>query len=408
MAVFEYRGIVATTGKVVSGVRDAENQKALRAALRRDGVLLTQATEEKTGKAAQPKRDLSLKRLFDRPRTRDIAVTTRQLATLVRAKIPLFEALTALIEQVEREGLRRVLTDVRDQVREGKSFALALEQHPKVFSPLYVNMVRAGEASGTLEQVLDRLTGFIEGQARLQGKVLSALAYPALMMLVATGLISVLMIAVVPKLTQVFASQKKNLPWYTELLIGTSRFLASYWWLIFGTLGLGIWLFRRWLKTTNGRLRWDAMSLRSPIFGKLVQMVSIARFSRTLGTLLGSGVPLLQAMDIVRTVLGNAALEKVVREAIGSIREGQGIAAPLKKSGRFPPLVTHMIAIGERSGQLEEMLENVAVAYDHEVDTRVQMLTSLLEPLIIVVMGAAVGFIAMSILFPLVQASDFK
>ncbi|MBI4954358.1 MAG: type II secretion system inner membrane protein GspF [Myxococcales bacterium] len=408
MAVFEYRGIVAASGKSVNGVRDAENQKALRTTLRRDGILLTQAKEGKTDAERKKERGVDLKRLFDRPKAQDIAVMTRQLATLVRAKIPLFEALTALIDQVERASLRRMLTEVRDQVREGKSFATALELHPKVFTPLYTNMVRAGEASGTLEQVLDRLTGFIEGQARLKGKVTSALAYPALMLIIAVGLISVLMVAVVPKLTQVFASQKKNLPWYTELLIGTSRFMASFWWLLAIVIGVGVWAFRRWLGTKLGRLAWDSFALRAPVFGKLTQMVAIARFTRTLGTLLGAGVPLLQAMDIVRTVLGNVALEKVVSEASGSIREGQSIAEPLKRSGRFPPLVTHMIAIGERSGQLEEMLENVAVAYDHQVETRVGMLTSLLEPLIIVVMGAAVGFIAMAILFPLVQASDFK
>jgi len=250
-------------------------------------------------------------------------------------------------------------------------------------------MVRAGEASGTLEAVLERLTQFMESQARLKGKVTAALAYPTLMLIIGTTLISVLMVAVVPNVTTIFAQMDQALPWYTALLIGTSSFAASYWWLILILLAAAIWV------------------LRVPIFGKLILMLSIARFARTLSTLLASGVALLQAMDIVKNVLGNAVLEKVVVDAIGSIREGQSIAEPLKRSGKFPPIVTHMIAIGERSGQLESMLESVSNAYDAAVETRVQMLTSLLEPLMIVVMGGAVGFIAISILMPLIQMSDF-
>ena len=216
-----------------------------------------------------------------------------------------------------------------------------------------------------------------------------------------------LMVAVVPKVTGIFENMGRALPWYTQLLIGVSEFTASFWWLIILSIVGGAWGFKRWRAKPEGRLKWDSFVLRAPIFGKLVQMVSISRFSRTLATLLGAGVALLPAMNIVRDVLGNAALEKVIENATGSIREGQSIAEPLKASGQFPPVVTHMIAIGEKSGQLEEMLENVAEAYDSEVDNRVQMLTSLLEPLIIVVMGAAVAFIAMSILFPLIQMSEF-
>ena len=406
MAVFEYRGILSSTGKSVHGVRDADNPKVLRGLLRKDGILLTQAAEEQEVKATA-RRGIDLRAFFARPSGADIALMTRQLATLVGAKIPLFESLSALIEQVEKEGLRRALTNVRDQVREGTSFATALEAHPKLFSQLYVNMVRAGEASGTLEGVLERLTTFMENQSRLKGKVVSALAYPALMLIIAIVIISVLMVSVVPKVTTIFQSMNRALPWNTALLIGVSQAMASYWWLIGALLVLGIILFRRWKATPRGKLRWDGFLLGMPVFGKLLQMVSIARFARTLGTLLGAGVPLLQAMGIVRTVLGNAALEEVVESATGSIREGESIAEPLKRSKRFPPMVTHMIAVGEKSGQLEEMLENVAVAYDHAVDTRVQMLTSLLEPLIIVFMGSAVAFIAMSILFPLIQMSEF-
>jgi general secretion pathway protein F len=406
VAVFEYKGISAATGKPVKGVRDAENAKALRVALRKDGILLTTAAEERSA-TSKTKRSINLFAFAQRPSLNDIAVVTRQLATLLKAGIPLFESLTALIDQTEKEALRRALTQVRDQIREGTSFAKALEAHPTIFQPLYVNMVRAGEASGMLQTVLERITGFLEAQAKLRGKVTSALAYPALMGILGLSLVSVLMIAVVPNVTSIFASMDQALPWYTAALIGVSDFLASYWWVMLALMIGGIWGFRRWVRTPAGRLRWHGIVLKVPIVGKLVLMIAIARFSRTLATLLGAGVALLGAMDIVKNVLGNAVLEKVVVDAIGSIREGQSIADPLKRSGHFPPIVTHMITIGEKSGQLEEMLQNVSNAYDLEVETRVTVMTSLLEPLMIVFMGGAVGFIAFSILMPLIQMSSF-
>jgi general secretion pathway protein F len=268
-------------------------------------------------------------------------------------------------------------------------------------------MVSAGEAFGTFEQLLERVADFMESQSKLRGKVSAALAYPLLMMCIGILLISVMMVAVVPKVTSIFESMDRALPWYTTLLIGTSRFAAGYWWLVVLVVGLGVYFLRRWQKTKEGRLKWDTFLLRIPVFGVLLQMLAVSRFAKTLATLLASGVPLLKAMDIVRNVLGNALLEKVVEEATGSIREGESIAEPLRRSKQFPPIVTHMIAVGEKSGQLEQMLESVSTAYDAQVETRVQMLTSLLEPLMIVFMGGAVGFIAFSILMPLIQMNDF-
>jgi general secretion pathway protein F len=267
-------------------------------------------------------------------------------------------------------------------------------------------MVAAGEASGTLESVLERLADFMEGQARLKGKVTSALAYPILMMLIATVLVAALMVGVVPKVSSMFENLQQELPWYTALLIFVSDTIAGFWWLIIACIGLGIYAFRRWKSSPEGRLKWDRFVLRVPIFGRLNLLVAVARFSRTLSTLLASGVALLSAMDIVKSVLGNAQLESVVKTAIGSIREGESIADPLRRSGYFPPMVTHMIAVGERSGQLEEMLQNVSRAYEADVETRVTTLTALLEPLIIVVMGGMVAFIAMAILMPLVQMNQ--
>ena len=405
MPGFEYKGLEVASGKSVKGYRDADSPKALRALLRREGVLLTLATPENERKA-RAKRDIQLLGFLYRPSSGDVAILTRQLATLVRAGVPLVESITALVDQVEKESLVRILTDVSENLKEGKAFASCLGAHPKVFPPLYINMVAAGEASGTLEAVLERLSDFMEAQARLKGKLVSALAYPVLMTLIASVLVGALMVGVVPKVTSMFENMQQELPWYTALLIFISDTLASYWWLIFGGIGLAIYAFRRWQATPGGRMIWDRLMLRLPLFGRLNLLVAVARFSRTLATLLASGVALLPAMDIVKSVLGNVQLEAVVKVAIGSIREGESIAEPLRRSGYFPPMVTHMIAVGEKSGQLEQMLQNVSRAYEADVETRVTTLTSLLEPLIIVVMGGMVAFIAMAIIMPLVQMNQ--
>jgi general secretion pathway protein F len=405
MAVYEFRGIQIDTGKAIKGIRDADNAKALRAVLRRDGILLTQATEESVRKE-KSRRNIDLFAFLRRASISDVAVMTRQLATLVRAGVPLVDSIAALIEQVEKEQLVRVLTTVRESLNEGTAFSRCLEAHPKVFPPLYVNMVAAGEASGTLEAVLERLADFMEGQSRLRNKVSSALVYPVLMTIIGSVLVGVLMVAVVPKVTAIFESLGHALPWYTEALILVSKVVSGYWWAII-LIGMGTtYGVRRWKSTPEGRLKWDTLKLKLPLFGRLNLLVAVARFSRTLATLLSSGVQLLNAMEIGRHVLGNTKLENVIGEAIGSIREGESIAEPLKRSGAFPPMVVHMIAVGERTGQLEQMLENVSRAYESDVETRVTALTSMLEPLLIVALGGVVGFIAMAILMPLIQMNQ--
>ncbi len=405
MAVFEYKGIQIETGKPVKGIRDAENARVLRALLRREGVMLTLATEESQRKA-KARKEIDLFAIFRRVNAADIAVMTRQLATLVRAGVPLVESIAALTEQVEKEQLVRVLSTVRESLNEGTSFAKSLEAHPKVFQPLYINMVAAGEASGTLEAVLERLADFMEGQARLKGKVFAALAYPVLMSIIGSVLVAVLMVAVVPKVTSIFDNLGHALPWYTQLLILVSDTVAGYWWLLMMLGAVGWILFQRWKKKPAGKMRWDSLKLTFPIFGRLNLLVAVARFTRTLSTLLSSGVQLLRAMEIGKNVLQNAKLEAVIAEAIGSIREGESIAEPLKRSKQFPPMVTHMIAVGEKTGQLEDMLENVSRAYESDVETRVAALTSLLEPLMIMILGGVVGFIAMAILMPLIQMNS--
>jgi general secretion pathway protein F len=407
VAVYEYTGIEISSGKNVKGVRDADTAKALRGLLRKDGILLTSAVEDTAKAKKKALGEIDLFAFMKRASTGDVAVMTRQLATLVRAGIPLVESISALTEQLDKKDLKRIMTQVRERLNEGTSFAKALEAFPTTFPTLYISMVAAGEASGTLEQVLERLADFMEAQARLKGKVGAALAYPVLMMVIGSGLVTVMMVAVVPKVSNIFKSMDRPLPWYTQGLIMASDFLKNYWWLAAIVIGFAVWGFRKWHASTAGRLTWDTITLRAPIFGDLLRMLAISRFSKTLATLLSAGVPLLKAMEIVRAVLGNAALEKVVSEAAGSIREGESIAEPLRRSGRFPPIVTHMIAVGEKSGQLEQMLASVSDAYEAQVEVRVQALTSLLEPLIIVMMGGTVGFIAFSILMPLIQMNEF-
>jgi len=459
MAVYLYRGLAVASGKQVSGVRDADNPKVLRAQLKREGVLLTEATEEKSRSAGA--KSWSLRGLFGRVGTADVAMMTRQLATLVGAGIPLVEAVSELIDQVEQDELKTVLARIRDDLNEGTSLAKSIEPHKEIFPPLYVNMVAAGEASGTLEAVLERLSDFMEGQARLRGKVTGALAYPVLMLFVGVLLITMMMVVVVPKVTNIYATLDRALPWYTALLIAISNALSSneivgflftvgsliflrksvqpgpkqqvfgvlaglsglllvgigfvveslghYALGIAGGLVVGALLARlvAFVATPAGQVWVDGTKLKLPLFGPIYRMLAVSRFARTLGTLLKSGVPLLKAMDIVRHVLGNAKLAKIVEDASSSIREGESIALPLKRSKEFPPVVVHMITVGEKSGQLEQMLETVARAYDAQVETRIQAMTSLLEPLVIVFMGGGVGFIAFSILMPLIQMNDF-
>jgi general secretion pathway protein F len=292
---------------------------------------------------------------------------------------------------------------VKQRVNEGSSLANALATHQKIFGQLYVNMIRAGEASGALDSVLLRLAEFTEGQARLRQKIVGTMIYPLIMMFIGGGVLVLLMTVVVPKVTKMFEDMKVTLPITTRILIFTSNTLQNYWFIIFPTIIGSLVFFWYWSGSAAGKPQWDKIVLKLPVFGPLVRMLSVARFTRTLATLLKSGVPLLSAMDIVKNVVTNSVMAAVVDTARDAIRDGESIANPLKKSGEFPPLVYHMVAIGERSGQLEDMLVNVADSYESQVNVRIGALTSLLEPMMIVLMGAVIAFVAFSILTPILQ-----
>ncbi|HWE24656.1 MAG TPA: type II secretion system inner membrane protein GspF [Myxococcales bacterium] len=420
MPVFEYSGLTEA-GKSVRGLKDAESRKALRTVLRKDGIFLTDArSADGAGGVAslghgtpQPlsetlSREVDLRAIFgSRVSAQDLAIATRQLATLIGAGITLPESLIALVEQIEHPRLKKVMGSVKQRVNEGASLADALADHPRVFSTLYVNMIRAGESSGALDVVLNRLADFTESQAALRNKLLGAMLYPAIMVVVGIAIVAILFVVVIPKVTKIFEDMNVALPWTTRILIALSSFARDYWFALLLAIPLLLWGTRRFLRTPKGRDWWDRKQLTLPVFGELLRMLALARFAKTLATLLSSGVPLLTALDIVKNIVHNSLLARVIEDARDAIREGESIAAPLKRSGQFPPLVHHMIAIGEKSGQLEEMLRNVAKSYDAQVEMRIGALTSLLEPVMIVAMGGGVAFIVFSILMPIMQLTSF-
>lgn len=421
MPVYTWKGL-NPAGKLISGTKDADGPKALRQTLRKDGIFITEHREmlaagDKKGAArlaaagaaqgSALKREIDLKKLFERVRPQEVAVFTRQMATLLKAGIPLAEALNALSEQSDNKKFELVLTEIRQKVNEGSSLADTLAQHAEIFPELYTNMVRSGEAAGNLDQVLARLADFLDAQYALRSKVSGALTYPIIMMIMGSLVMGVLMVVVVPKITSVFEDLGKTLPWNTQVLIFVSDLAGSYWWLIIILGAVGFWLFRRWSRKPKGKAVTDRVRLRLWLIGPLVRYIGVARFARTLSTMLAAGVPVLTALEIVKKVLNNVVLEKVVDEARDAIREGESIAAPLKRSGQFPSMMVHMVAVGERSGQLEAMLENVATAYERDVEAKVARLTTMLSPIIIITMALAVVFIVFSILQPILDMQNF-
>lgn len=406
MPLYDYKGLTAA-GKPVKGTKDAANKAALRAALLKTGIYLTEAVEKTGAKAAASAGKPALQiKIGDHVTKQDIKDFTSQFCTLQKAAIPLVECLNALADQAEKESLKAALTDIKSKVSEGASLANAMADHPKLFDTLYVSMIRAGESSGSLDIVLERLTGFLDSQLRLKSKITGAMVYPIIMIVIGVLLMGLLFVFVIPRVTKLFEQQRKELPGITKFLLGTSDFVGSYWWLVI-LMGIGVYYaFKRWTATEKGRMTWDRILLKIPIFGGVIRMVSISRFAKTLATLLASGVPLLKALDIVKAVLGNAVLSKVVETAHDNIKEGETLAAPLRRSGEFPPLMTHMISVGERAGRLEDMLNSVSDEYESQVSAKVDALTSMLEPLMIVVMGGTIGFVVFAILLPIMQLSD--
>jgi general secretion pathway protein F len=406
LPVYSYKG-VTNAGRATRGFVDADSDRGARQKLRRDGIFLTELLES-AGAARAPTEERGARFSFSFIRPipgSDLAIATRQLATLLGAGIPLVESLGALTEQVEHTRLKGVIAQVRDRVNEGATLADALARAGP-FSDLFVSMVRAGEAGGALEQVLRRLADYLESQVRTRNRVLSIMLYP-IMMLVFTVLVVILLVTVVlPQITQLLESFEMELPWHTQFIISGSHFLRTWWWALLAVIVLGVVAVRAVARTERGREVFDGLKLRLPIFGRVIRILAISRFTRTLSTLLAGGIPIVRALEISKFVAANQVLGQAIERAKDSITEGSSIAAPLRRSGHFPPLVTHMVDVGEKSGELEAMLAKVADTYDEQVETAVTRLTALLEPLLILIMVGIVLVIMLSTLVPLLQLTS--
>lgn len=399
MALFKYKAVDGSNAEV-AGEIEAANEKLAATLLRERGLRPFELSEVTVN---------ALTKLLGRGRRKgkikasDLMTFTRQLATLIEAGLPLLRALAVLTEQSENPALRRIIEEIKNAVQGGASFSDALGNYPKVFSKLYVSMVRAGEVGGVLEVVLDRLAGFAEKDAALMAKVKSAMIYPIIMVVVAVVVITILMAFVIPQFTELFGSMGATLPLPTIILIEISNFVKDFWWLIFGGIAGLYFGSQAFFRTEQGE-RWrDTMVLKLPIFGELTRKMVTARFTRTLGTLLQSGVPILQALAIVKDTTGNVVIGDAMDEVAAAVTEGEPLAAPLHRMGVFAPMVTNMIAVGEETGALDRMLVRIADNYDMIVEEAVKGLTSLMEPALIVFMGITVGFIVMALFLPLFE-----
>jgi len=408
MAIYEYKAI-GGDGKISKGHVESDSLKNARLKLKKQNLMVTDIYEKNALPKAGSKSSNPLGSLFG-PRINqdEVAIMTRQLASLIKANIPLVDALSALVEQLESVGLKTVLSQVREAVNEGSALAKALATHPKVFDNIYINMVEAGESSGTLGLVLLRLADLKEGQSRLKRKVIGGMTYPIIMLVVAVCVLIAIFTFVIPKLQQIFVSMNKALPPTTVALIWISTNLTTYWYvLLIAVVTIG-YTFNQYINSKNGREKWDRFKLSAPVFGKVTRMIGVTRFAGTMSTLLGSGVPILTAMGIARNLVGNVHLARAIEDARSNITEGQSIADPLRRSEEFPPLVIHMIAIGEKTGELPAMLKNVSDNYEEQVAVAIDSMTALLEPAMIVFMGVTVGFIVVSVIMPIMDMSNLS
>ena len=403
MPVYSYRALNAE-GAAEGGVIDADTPREARTKLKSRRLHVT-ALESVT--AAEKSIRVRVPWAGRRARA-ELPMITRQFGTLLASGIPLMGTLNAVIEQAEDRRLKAVLMDVRERVSQGVAFSDALGAHPGLYTELFVNMVRAGEASGTLDKILFRLADYLHAARRMQSKIVAALTYPIIMLIVGTVVVATLMAFVVPKITDVLLKQTRGaaLPLPTEILMWVSGMLRSYWWV--GALGLfALWVvFKRVRKTKAGRLWMDTVVLRIPIVGPLLRKSAVSRFALTFATLLESGLPVLECVAVVKRVVNNQLIANVLDDVQRKIAEGADIATPMKQSKVFPPVVGYMIAVGEESGRLEELLKRISSAYDEEIEIAAQRLTSLLEPIMIVAMAVIVGFIVLSILLPILELGN--
>ena len=394
MPIFEYTARNTTNGQIQKGQLEVASRDDVNSYLRKNRLILVSVRE------APKKINLSFG-TAQRIKTRDIVIFTRQFATMINAGLPLVQSLNILAQQTENKALAEVTRAVVYDVEAGNTLADAFAKHPRAFSDLYVNMVAAGEAGGILDTILQRLATFLEKNDALVRKVKGAMVYPAVIMSVAVIAIAVLLIFVIPVFQEMFASVNLELPLPTRIVIGLSAFLIGYWYLILAAIGGVFFGIRRYYATVNGRKQIDSALLHSPVLGDLIRKSAVSRFTRTLGTLISSGVSILEGLEITAKTAGNMVIHDAVMASRQSIAGGETIAAPLEKSKVFPPMVISMIAVGEQTGGLDEMLSTIADFYDEEVDVAVSALLSLMEPVMIVVLGVVVGGMVVAMYLPI-------
>ncbi len=405
MPVFEYTAL-NSKGKNVSGILDCDSAQVARQKLQSQGVYPVAIKEVSDGISKQGGTSTLSFSLFSKVKKTEITMITRQLATLLNAGFPLVGAIDTLIPQAESKAFQKTLSQIKDSIEEGSSLAAALSEYPNVFSDVYINMVRAGEASGTLEIVLERLADISENQVALTNKVKSALIYPAFMTFAGASVLFVMMTFIVPNLTKMFTDTGKELPAPTKILMGLSQFMNSYWWLIIILIVIAVIGISSFAKTEKGTYLIDKNMLRLPLFGGLAQKLAAARFSRTLGSLLENGVSMMSALEVVRNVVGNVILAEAIEAASKEVEQGHELGVAIEATRVFPYLSVQMIKVGEQSGELETMLKKVADVYETEVETTLSGMTALLEPLIILLMAVVVGFILFAICLPIFEMNE--
>jgi type IV pilus assembly protein PilC len=381
-------------GETLSGELVAEDKQELIAQLRKRRILITSVTPKT---AAHRKIELRKPRIT----TKDQGVFTRQFATMINAGLPLVQCLNILGQQTDNPFFRKVILDVMSSVEQGSTLAEAMGKHPSVFGKLYVNMVAAGEAGGVLDTIFVRLAVYLEKAEALKRKVKGAMTYPAIVLLVASGATTFMLLFIIPTFAKMFTDFGGDLPLPTKIVLGMSTFLKHWWWLIAASIVGTVFAGRAYYTTPKGRRVLDGVFLRVPILGSIIRRAAVARFTRTLGTLISSGVPILEGLEITARTAGNSIVEDAIVKTRGSISEGNTIAEPLKQCDVFPPMVVQMIAVGEQTGALDEMLSKIADFYDDEVDAAVEQLTSVIEPAMIVIMGVVVGGMLVAMYLPM-------
>ena len=386
-----------TTGKTVTGILEYSDKELLIDALRKKGLIIISIEETAKKKAMS---------FWDSVKLEEVVIFSRQLATMVDSGIPLVQALDILCEQIEKPVFRNILVKVKDDIETGSSLSDALARHPEVFSTLYINMVRAGESSGALDDILDRLAAYLEKSSMLQRKVKSSLVYPTVVITMAMLITLVMLLKVIPTFKGIFSMLGGTLPLPTRILILVSDTIREMFLYVAAVAAVIVFALRKYMKTGQGKEVFDRMLLGMPILGTLFRKVAVAKFTRTLATLVKSGVPILVSLEIVGKTAGNVVIEKAVESVRRGIKEGENIADPLAKSGAFPPMVVRMIKVGEQTGELEKMLTKIADFYEDQVDAAVSGLTSLIEPLIIAVLGVVIGGIVIAMFLPVFKLTE--